>query len=585
MADHATECDVLVRGGLVVDGTGAPAWRGDIAVAGGRIVYAGPEFTGSARETIEAEGLLVTPGFVDIHTHYDGQALWSQEMSPSSSHGVTTVVTGNCGVGFAPCRDGDQQRMIALMEGVEDIPGVVMAEGLDWSWETFPQFLDALASRPRDIDVAALLPHSPLRVFVMGERGARREPATAEDCAQMKALTAEALAAGALGFASSRLLIHRTAAGEFIPSYAAAEAELVAVAEALREADTGVLQMVLDAPFAPWSDELGHLVRVAEAAGRPATFTLGTPNEGFANWHEALEICEAATARGLTIVPQVLPRPIGMISGLDLSTHAFALCPSWAELADLPLAGKVERLRDPQFRARILAEAPQEGHPLAMMTRNWNWMFELGNPPNYAPSPDSSIAARAARLGVTPEEVAMDVMIGNGDGGGLIYNTLGNFYEGSLDSVLDLIRREDTVVGLGDGGAHYSAICDASYPTFLMTYWVRDRDGERLSIEEAVRILSAKPARTMGLSDRGILAPGYKADINVIDAAGLQLHAPHIKRDLPAGGRRLDQGATGYVATLCNGVVIRRNDRPTGARPGTLVRGAQAAPAKAPAMA
>ncbi len=579
MIDNASECDVLVRGGLVVDGTGAKAYKGDVAVANGRIVYAGPAFTGRAKETIDAKGLLVTPGFVDIHTHYDGQALWSQEMSPSSSHGVTTVVTGNCGVGFAPCRNGDQERMIALMEGVEDIPGVVMAEGLDWSWETFPQYLDALASRPRDIDVAALLPHSPLRVFVMGERGARREPATAEDCAQMKALTAEALAAGALGFATSRLLIHRTSTGEYIPSYAAADAELIAVGEALREADTGVLQMVLDAPFTPWADELGHMIRVAEATGRPATFTLGTPNEGPDNWSEALAICDAATARGLSIFPQVLPRPIGMISGLDLSTHPFALCPSWKEIANLPLDGKLARLKDREFRARILAEAPQEGHPLAMMTRNWNWMFPLGDPPNYAPPRDSSIAAQAERLGTTPEAVALDVMIAGGDGSGLIYNALGNYYQGSLDSVLNLIRREDIVVGLGDGGAHYSAICDASYPTFVLTYWVRDRDGERLSIEEAIRTLTAKPARTMGLSDRGILAPGYKADINVIDAAGLALHAPQIKRDLPAGGRRLDQGAAGYVATLCNGVVIRRNDQPTGARPGQLVRGAQAAPA------
>ena len=581
MTDHATECDVLVRGGLVVDGTGAPAWKGDVAVADGRIVYAGPAFSGRAKETIDADGLLVTPGFVDIHTHYDGQALWSQEMSPSSSHGVTTVVTGNCGVGFAPCRNGDQDTMIALMEGVEDIPGVVMAEGLDWSWETFPQYLDVLGSRPRDIDVAALLPHSPLRVFVMGERGARREPATAEDCARMKALTAEALAAGALGFASSRLLVHRTAKGEFIPSYDAADAELLAVAEALREADTGVLQMVLNAPFTPWADELGYLIRAAEAAGRPATFTLGTPNEGADNWSEALAMCEDAASRGLTISPQVLPRPIGMISGLDLSTHPFALCPSWAEIANLPLEGKLERLKDPEFRARILVEPPQEGHPLAMMTRIWDWMFPLGDPPNYAPPVETSIGATAKRLGTTPEAVALDLMIAGGDGSGLIYNALGNYHKGSLDSVLHLIRREDTVVGLGDGGAHYSAICDASYPTFVLTYWVRDRDGERLSIEEAIRTLSSKPARVMGLSDRGVLAPGYKADINVIDAAGLQLHAPQIKRDLPAGGRRLDQGAAGYVATLCNGVVIRRNDQPTGARPGQLVRGAQTAPAMA----
>lgn len=574
-------CDILIRGGTIVDGTGKAPYPGDVALKGNVIVHAGPGWDGTADEVIEAEGLLVTPGFVDIHTHYDGQAIWSEELSPSSSHGVTTVVTGNCGVGFAPCRAEDHDRLIRVMEGVEDIPGVVMAEGLPWNWETFPEYLDALEARPRDIDVAALLPHSPLRVYVMGERGARREPATSEDLARMKAIARQALDAGAIGFATSRLLIHRTKAGENIPSYAADDAELVAIAGAMKEAGTGVLQMVLDAPFATWRDELAHLVRVAESCGRPATFTLGTGNEGAPVWEDALAVVEEANARGMAIAPQILPRPIGMISGFELSTHPFCLCPSYEAIAQLPLDRQLEHLRDPEFRARLVAEPPHEGHPLAMMTRNWNWMFPFGDPPDYEPEASASIAALAAKAGVSPEEVAYDILMNGGDGRGLLYNTLGNFYRGSLDTLLTLMKREDTVMGLGDGGAHYAAICDASYPTFLLTYWVRDRQGERLAIEQAIHALSARPARTMGLLDRGLLAEGYKADVNVIDPAALHLHAPIVRHDLPGSGRRLDQLATGYVATICGGVTIRRNDRPTGTRPGQVIRGARTAPRQA----
>ena len=571
-------CDLLIRGGTIIDGSGGDPFIGDVAIHNGKIVSVGA-FTGEAREVIDATGLTVTPGFVDIHTHYDGQAIWSEELSPSSSHGVTTVVIGNCGVGFAPCRAADHDRLIRLMEGVEDIPGVVMAEGLSWDWESFPDYLNALEARPRDIDIAALLPHSPLRVFVMGERGAQRETATPADLQKMQALTREALDAGAIGFATSRLLIHRTKAGENIPSYQADVEELKAIAGAMRDADTGVLQMVLDAPFSSWTDELSHLLTVAKAANRPATFTLGTSNTGEPVWQEALRICEEANAQGLKISPQILPRPVGMVCGFELSSHPFSLCPSYEAIAALPLDEQLPHLRDAAFRARLIAEQPHEGHPLAMMTRNWDWIFPLSDPPNYEPPAESSVGAQARNLNRTPEEVAYDLMMNGGDGRGMLYNTLGNFYNGSLDTVHDLIRHPDTVMGLGDGGAHYAAICDASYPTFLLTYWTRDRAGPKLSIPDAVRALTSRPAETMGLRDRGRIAPGYKADINIIDLETLRLHAPHIRYDLPGGGRRLDQKATGFVATIVSGQVIRRTDNATGARPGRLVRGAQTAPA------
>ena len=575
-----SEADILIRGGTIVDGSGGDPFLGDLAITGSAISWIGQSFAGQARETIDATGLIVTPGFVDIHTHYDGQAIWSEEMSPSSSHGVTTVVMGNCGVGFAPCRRADHDMLIKVMEGVEDIPGVVMAKGLPWDWVTFPEYLNALEARQRDIDVAALLPHSPLRVYVMGERGARREPATADDLAAMRSIASEALAAGALGFASSRLLIHRTSEGAPIPSFSADLAELQAITGALTDAGTGVIQMVLDAPFQSWRDELAHLFALAESSGRPATFTLGTPNEGPRNWDEALALCDDARQRGLTIAPQILPRPIGLISGFELSTHPFALCPSYEAIAHLPLEARLEYLRDPAFRDALLNEPPHVGHPLSMMTRNWEWVFPFTDPPEYEPPKEASVAAQALAQNRSPEAVAYGLMMNGGDGQGMLYNTLGNFYQGKFDALLELINHPGTVLGLGDGGAHYAAICDASYATFMLTYWVRDRAGQRIPLAQAVHALAARPAEVMGLSDRGQLAVGYKADINLIDLDALRLHAPVIRYDLPGGGKRLDQAATGYVATICGGQVIRRNDRPTGSRPGKLVRGQQSVPAQ-----
>ncbi len=568
--------DLVIRRGRVVDGTGNAPFIADIAVKNGLIAKIGV-VEGSGTEEIDATGLTVTPGFVDPHTHYDGQAIWSDRLQPSSAHGVTTAVLGNCGVGFAPCRADDRDMLINVMEGVEDIPGVVMAEGLSWEWETFPQYLDALSRRTLDIDVCAYLPHSPLRVYVMGERGAARDVATTQDLQRMRELAREAVEAGALGFATSRQFIHRTHDGNQIPSFDASEEELMAIADGLKDAGKGMLQFVLDVPNCKWSAEVDSMIRLVRASGRPATFTLGTANNGERDWNDALEQIHSANVEGAQITAQVFPRPIGMIVGHPLSVNPFGLCPSYAEIENLPQAEKLAQLRKPEVRARLLTEKPTDGHPLAVIGRLWEWMFKLGSPPNYAPSPDQSAAALAARAGITPEELVYDWLLED-DGTALLYVAIGNYYEGKLDEVEHLLKHPDTIVGLGDGGAHYGVICDASYPTFLLTYWTRDRDGQKLSFPQAIKMLAADPARALGLNDRGLLAEGYKADINLLDEDALTLHAPHITYDLPAGGRRLDQTADGYVATIVSGQIIARNGVPTGNLPGRLVRGQQSAP-------
>jgi N-acyl-D-aspartate/D-glutamate deacylase len=569
--------DLIIRNGLIVDGGGGEPFHADIAVRDGRIVLVGL-VDGAGTEEIDATDRLVTPGFVDIHTHYDGQAIWSNQLNPSSSHGVTTVVVGNCGVGFAPCRPADHDLLIKVMEGVEDIPGVVMAEGLPWNWETFPEYLDALDAHPRDIDIAAYLPHSPLRVYAMGERGANREMATPEDLAKMRTLAREAIEAGAVGFASSRQFIHRTKAGDQIPSFDAAGAELVAIAQGLSDAGDGVVQVVLNTPFQSWSSELELLRNIARTSGRPATFSMGVSNTGPETvWRDALAIVDGANDAGEAISAQVFPRPIGMVAGHELTVNPFCLCPSYQALSHLDFAAKIAELRKSDVRARLIAEKPAEGHPLAVIGRSWDWMFPFGDPPNYEPPLDTSIGAQARAKGVAPEEIAYDYLLEKG-GTAKLYVALGNYQDGRLDAVLDMMNHQHTVVGLGDGGAHYGVICDASFPTFMLTYWTRDRDGERLSLAGAVRALAFEPSRTLGLRDRGMIRAGYKADLNVIDYTRLALHAPEIKYDLPAGGRRLDQGATGYDATIVSGKVISRFDRPTGVLPGRLVRGSQAVP-------
>ena len=570
----ASAFDFVIRGGLVVDGTGETPFIADVAITDGRIVEIG-SISGAGKQEADATDRVVTPGFVDIHTHFDGQAIWSSRLNPSSGHGVTTVVMGNCGVGFAPCRKEDHDLLINVMEGVEDIPGAVMAEGLAWDWETFPQYLDALEARPRDIDTAVYLPHSPLRVYAMGQRGAAGEPATAEDLALMQSLACEAIEAGALGFASSRQVDHRTREGKAIPSFEAAEAELLAIAGGLKRAGRGIIQMIMDVPHLAWSGEIDLLTKLARASGRPVTFSLGCDNDGSDGWRVALRMVEDANRAGASLTAQVFPRPIGMVLGHTLTVNPFCLCPSYKMIAGLPFVQKLEQLRRPEVRERLLKEQPDDStSALAKIGRRFEWMFPLAEPPDYEPPPESSIGSQATQRGVKPEELAYDLLLEQ-DGQSMLYVALTNFPNASLDSVYELLRHEDTIIGLGDGGAHYGVVCDASFPTSMLAYWTRDRDGERLPLAWAVRALACEPARLVGLNDRGVIAPGYKADLNIIDYNRLTLHRPQVVFDLPAGGRRLDQIADGYDLTMVSGEVICRKNALTGALPGRLIRGPQ----------
>ncbi|MGD1255189.1 N-acyl-D-amino-acid deacylase family protein [Mycobacterium seoulense] len=575
--------DLIIRNGTIVDGLGGEPFVGDVAVAEGVIKKVGPvgNVNGeTAHREIDAAGLLVTPGFVDLHTHYDGQSIWSERLTPSSAHGVTTVVMGNCGVGFAPCRQEDHDVLVDVMAGVEDIPGVVMTDGLPWTWETFPEYLDALDAGRRDIDVAAYLPHSPLRVYVMGERGANREPATAEDLARMRALAKEAIEVGALGFASSRLTIHKTESGSPIPSYDAAREEIEEIARGVVDGGGGLLQFVPDIPAGGYEPVLQMVFDVAEDVGLPLTFTLVVANAGDPTWPDAITMIEKANAAGGDITAQLLPRPIGLIIGLQLSANPFVLYPSYREIAHLPLAERVAEMRKPEVRARILADKPGVGHPILYVAQMWDWIFPLGDTPDYEPDPTTSIGARARARGVDPMEEAYDRLLDD-EGRAMLLVATSNLQGNSLDTVGELLHREDVVLGLGDGGAHYGMICDASYSTYFLAHWARDRKSGRFSVPEAVRELTSVPARIAGLGDRGRIAVGYKADLNVIDHAALRLHKPVISYDLPAGGRRLDQTADGYVATIVAGEVIAENGVPTEARPGKLVRGRRPRPVAA----
>lgn len=576
--------DLIIRNGTIVDGLGGAPYVGDVAVQGNVIKAVGAINGATAAREIDATGLLVTPGFVDLHTHYDGQSIWSERLTPSSAHGVTTVVMGNCGVGFAPCRQSDHDVLVDVMAGVEDIPGVVMTDGLPWTWETFPEYMDALESGKRDIDVAAYLPHSPLRVYVMGQRGADREPATEDDLAKMRELAKEAIEAGALGFASSRLTIHKTESGSPIPSYEAAREEIEEIARGVVDGGGGLLQFVPDIPSGGYQPVLQTVFEVAEDVGLPLTFTLVVANSGDPTWPDAITMIEKANSRTAgddpQITAQLLPRPIGLIIGLQLTANPFVLYPSYREIAHLPLAERVAEMRKPEVRARILADKPGQGHPILYVAQMWDWIFPLGDTPDYEPDPSTSIGARARARGVDPMEEAYDRLLDD-EGRAMLLVATSNLQNNSLDTVGELLHRDDVVLGLGDGGAHYGMICDASYSTYFLTHWARDRKAGRFTLPQAVRELTSVPARIAGLGDRGRIAVGYKADLNVIDHAALRLHKPMITYDLPGGGRRLDQNADGYVATIVAGEVIAENGVPTDARPGKLVRGRQPVPAPA----
>ena len=561
--------DVVIRNGTVVDGTGAAARVGDVAVDGDRIVEVG-EVTGKGRQEIDADGLLVTPGWVDIHTHYDGQATWDPEVTPSSWHGVTTVVMGNCGVGFAPVRQGAQDFLIELMEGVEDIPGTALHEGIDWQWESFGEYLDTLATTPRVMDVAAQMPHAALRAYVMGER-AHDEAATEDDLDAMSKLTEQALLAGAVGFSTSRTVLHRSKHG-LVPGTNALPEEVVAVGEALGRAGHGVFQLVSDQQGA--EPERTWLTAIARETGRNVVYSLAQAPYNPTAYRDALADAEALAAEGLNIAPMVSCRPTGMLFGLQSSLHPFITHPSYRELADLPLADRVARLRDPEVRARLLAEDASTGNLIALsLMSRWDQMFPLGDPPEYEPAPDTSVAATAEREGRSPEAVVLDWLLER-DGKALVFAPLASYVDRDHEALREMMTHPRTVLGLSDGGAHCGLICDASMPTYLLTHWVRDRTrGPKLGVEETVRMQTGRTAAVYGLHDRGVLSPGKRADVNLIDLEGLRLHAPEMVFDLPAGGRRLVQHVDGYKATMCAGAVTFTDGEPTGQRPGTLVRG------------
>ena len=580
MGEHAY--DLVVRGGTVVDGSGGAPFEADVAVADGVIAAVG-RIAGRGREEIEARGLFVTPGFVDVHTHYDGQATWDARMQPSSWHGVTTVVMGNCGVGFAPCRPADHDRLVRLMEGVEDIPFPVLTAGLPWNWESYPDYLDALSRRRFDVDVCSQLPHAALRVHVMGERGANREPATAEDIAAMAELARQAVEAGALGFSTSRTLNHRTSDGQPTPTLTAGEDELTGIALGMAQAfggrGAGVLQVVSD--FHP--DALGEfamLRRIVERSGRPLSFTLAQSHAHPDGWRALLAAVAQAVDDGLPIKAQVSPRAVGVLFGLELTLNPFSHHPTYRELAHLPLAERVAELHKSEVRARLLSEEAAPRGPFAGATLSaWGGMYPLASErPDYEPTADQTVAARAAAAGRDPREVALDQMLSDA-GRGLLYLPFLSYGYGSLEASHDMLAHRDTVPGLSDGGAHVGMICDGSFPTSLLTHWTRDRTrGPRLPLELMIRKQCADTAALVGLHDRGRIEPGLRADLNVIDMARLELHGPRAAYDLPAGGRRLIQRATGYVATIVAGEVTYRDGEPTEALPGRLVRGAKAPP-------
>jgi N-acyl-D-aspartate/D-glutamate deacylase len=563
--------DLVVRGGTIADGSGNEPFTGDVAIKGDRIAAVGV-VEGRGTEEIDAAGLLVTPGFVDIHTHYDGQVTWEETLTPSSGHGVSTVVMGNCGIGFAPCRPGDREQLVHLMEGVEDLPEPVLTAGLPWRWESFPDYLDFLEGRQFDIDVAAQVPHAALRVYTMGERAVRREPATAEDRKLMAQLTKEAMDAGAIGFATSRTINRRSSDGTHIPTLEAGEEELASIAEAVGASGHGVLQLVSDLDDV--ESELAMIRRIVERSGRPLSLSLMQWHHSPEKWRTVLRWLESCRADGLPIKGQVSGRPVGMLLGFEMGMNPFSFTPSFKRLANLGPEERRRALADAATRAAIISETPDPSdHVAASYIRGFSDMYALGASPDYEPDVDDSMAARAARRGTTPEAEAYDAMLEQNGQGVLMLPSV-NFAYGNLEPSREMLSHADTVYGLGDGGAHLGFLCDASLPTFMLQYWVRDRQkGPRLGLAEVVRGLTSDPASAVGLSDRGRIAPGLKADLNIIDFDRLKLLSPRVSHDLPAGGRRVTQDAEGYVATLVSGVMIRQNDRPTNARPGKLVRG------------
>ena len=569
--------DLVIRGGQVIDGTGTSARQADIAIDNGIITEVG-DVRASGREEIDAAGALVAPGFVDIHTHYDGQVIWDSDLSPSSWHGVTTIVMGNCGVGFAPVRPDRHDFLISVMEGVEDIPGAALSEGVSFDWETFPEYLDAVEAIPHSIDIGAQMPHSALRVYVMGDRGRDHdEVATDEEIAEMRRLTREALDAGALGFTTSRTINHRDRDGNQIPTLTSAPSELWGISQALTGHAAGHMEIVSD--FRDLDVEFEIFEGMTKAAGSRLSVLLSQDDRAPEKWREVLDRINNARADGQDITAQIAARPITLLLGLQSSMHPFITCPTYRrELADLDLDERVERMRDPEMRAILIAEHADRTRGMSgMIAQSFHKMFPLGDPPDYEPQPETSVLGRSLEAGVEPVELAYDTLLSR-DGKELMLFPLANFSDGNHDALREMNLAEGTLPGLSDGGAHCGVICDASFPTYMLTHWARDRvRGERLPLEYLVQRQCRDTARQVGLEDRGTLERGMIADVNVIDFDRLKLRPPEMVHDLPAGGRRLVQRADGYIATIKSGEVIFREGEATGLHPGQLLRGPRSA--------
>jgi N-acyl-D-amino-acid deacylase len=569
--------DLVIRNGLLVDGTGTPSYRGDLAVDGDRISRVG-DVPDKGRKEIDASGKIVTPGFVDIHTHYDGQATWDQEMAPSSWHGVTTVVMGNCGVGFAPAAPDKHDWLIGLMEGVEDIPGTALSEGLPWNWESFPEYMDALDELPRTIDVATHVPHGPVRAYVMGERGARDEPPTDEEIEAMSRIVEDGLNAGALGFSSSRTILHRSIDGELVPGTTATKEELIGIGRAMGRVGHGVFEIASD--LNPEWKEFEWMGALSRETGLPVTFAALQSLAKEMPLDKQISEMEQQNAQGANIVAQLALRGNGVVMSWRSTLHPFVRHPGWTAMEELSWDDQYARLRDPAFKAQLLAETsvpPEEPDLIAIfmvLTGAWNMQYQMDDGFNYEPQPEESIAARAKAAGLSGAEYVYDLMMQE-NGTGFVYLPILNYLDGNLDFLEPLQQREDTVNSLSDGGAHCGTICDAASPTFLLEHWVRDRARGTITLENAIKRQCRDTARLYGLNDRGVLKPGYLADINVIDLDNIKLGKPWLAFDLPAGGKRLLQKARGYDYTIKSGQVTFEQGVLGDARPGGLIRGPQ----------
>ena len=566
--------DIVIRGGTVIDGTGRPQRTADIAIDGDRITAVGDNVSRGHRE-INAAGALVMPGWVDIHTHYDGQVTWDPYLTPSSWHGVTTAVFGNCGVGFAPVNKGSEDYLINLMEGVEDIPGSVLAEGMDFSWQTFPEYLDRVDASPKVMDVAAQVPHGPLRFYVMGERGADHTVVPNHDEIEtMGKIVEEALTVGAVGFSTSRTVKHRTADGRPTPSLSASEPELAGIAQAMRRANAGVIECNSD--MGP--GEMNILIDAARLSGRPLSVLLLQINAEPDLWRKTLLHIANANAAGLQVTGQVGCRPIGILMGLASSVNPFSSHPAWQQISQLPLAEQAFNLRTNQALRKQLCEQPVDEPHSRWIQNAFDRTYELSEVPDYEPMPDTSIRARAASMGISPWLLALD-LLSIADGENFLLHTFENYADGNFDVLHEMLTSKHTICGLGDAGAHVATICDAGYPTFMLQHWGRDRvRGPKLDLEFLVAKQTSKTAQTFGLLDRGVLAPGYRADINIVDPTAIRVKKPQLLHDLPANGKRLIQYAEGYLHTFAGGIETLTDGAHTGALPGRLVRGSQRSP-------